>query len=141
MQGPFSEKPLPTQGLQSPLTPRQKYRLGLAALHGYCTATYGGRGFAELNPDEQDKLLTAMEKGDVSLPNFSAKMLFSAIYANTMEGYFADPIYGGNRDMAGWKLVGFPGVRYDFRDVIEKPNEAYTLPPVSMQGRPAWGER
>jgi gluconate 2-dehydrogenase gamma chain len=141
MQGPFSEKPLPTQGLQSPLTPRQQYRLGLAALHGYCTATYGGRGFAELNPDEQDKLLTAMEKGDVSLQNFSAKMLFSAIYANTMEGYFADPIYGGNRDMAGWKLVGFPGVRYDFRDVIEKPNEAYTLPPVGMQGRPAWGER
>ena len=58
-----------------------------------------------------------------------------------MEGYFADPIYGGNRDMVGWKLVGFPGVRYDFRDVIEKPNQAYTLPPVAMQGRPAWGER
>jgi gluconate 2-dehydrogenase gamma chain len=57
-----------------------------------------------------------------------------------MEGFFADPIYGGNRDMAGWKLVGFPGVRYDFRDVMEKPNQAYTLPPVSMQGRPAWGE-
>ena len=42
------------------------------------------------------------------------------IYANTMEGFFADPIYGGNRDMAGWKLVGFPGVRYDFRDVIDE---------------------
>jgi gluconate 2-dehydrogenase gamma chain len=141
MQGPFADKPLPTQGLQSPLTPRQQYRLGLAALHAYCTATYAGRGFAALGVDEQDKLLASMEKGAVELPNFSAKMLFSAVYANTMEGYFADPIYGGNRDMAGWKLVGFPGVRYDFRDVIEKPNEAYTLPPVSMQGRPAWGER
>jgi gluconate 2-dehydrogenase gamma chain len=141
MQGPFSDKPLPTQGLQSPLTPRQQYRLGLAALHGYCTATYGGRGFIALSPEEQDKLLAAMEKGEVTLSNFSSRTLFSAIYANTLEGYFADPIYGGNRDMAGWKLVGFPGVRYDFRDVIEKPNEAYTLPPVSMQGRPAWGER
>jgi gluconate 2-dehydrogenase gamma chain len=141
MQGPFSDKPLPTQGLQSPLTPRQQYRLGLVALHAYCTATYGNRGFTELNPDEQDKLLAAMEKGEVNLPNFSSRMLFGAIYANTMEGYFADPIYGGNRDMAGWKLVGFPGVRYDFRDVIEKPNQVYTLPPVGMQGRPAWGER
>jgi gluconate 2-dehydrogenase gamma chain len=141
MQGPFSDKPLPTQGLQSPLTPRQQYRLGLAALHAYCTATYGNRGFSELNPEEQDKLLGAMEKGEVAFPNFSSRMLFGAIYANTMEGYFADPIYGGNRDMAGWKLVGFPGVRYDFRDVIEKPNQVYTLPPVSMQGRPAWGER
>jgi len=141
MQGPFSDKPLPTQGLQSPLTPRQQYRMGLGALHAYCTATYGGRDFTELSADEQDTLLAAMEKGEVTLPDFSARMLFGAIYANTMEGFFADPIYGGNRDMAGWKLVGFPGVRYDFRDVIEKPNEAYTLPPVSMQGRPAWGER
>jgi gluconate 2-dehydrogenase gamma chain len=43
--------------------------------------------------------------------------------------------------MAGWKLVGFPGVRYDFRDVIDKPNQAYGIPPVAMQGRPAWGEQ
>ena len=56
-----------------------------------------------------------------------------------MEGFFADPIYGGNRDMAGWKLVGFPGVRDDFRDVMEKPNQVYMLPPVGMQGRSAWG--
>jgi gluconate 2-dehydrogenase gamma chain len=94
-----------------------------------------------LNADEQDKLLASMEKGEVALPSFSSRMLFSVIHANTLEGYFADPIYGGNRDMAGWKLVGFPGVRYDYRDVIEKPNQAYMLLPVGMQGRPAWGER
>src|SRR5690348_2468266 len=80
MQGPFSDKPLPTQGLQSPLTPRQQYRLGLAALHGYCTATYGGRGFIQLAPEEQDKLIAAMEKGEVTFPNFSSRTLFSAIY-------------------------------------------------------------
>ena len=68
-----------------------------------------------------------------------ARMLFAAIYANTVEGYFADPIYGGNRDMVGWKLVGFPGTRYDYRDVMQKPNQTYTLPPVALQGRPAWG--
>jgi gluconate 2-dehydrogenase gamma chain len=141
MQGPFSSTALPSQGLQSPLTPRQQYRLGLAALASYCTATFGGRGFAQVSPDEQDKLLTGMEKGEVKLPGFDSKMLFSAIYTNTIEGYFADPIYGGNRDMAGWKLVGFPGVRYDFRDVIDKPNQTYALPPVAMQGRAAWGEQ
>ena len=140
MQGPFSSTPLPTQGLQSPLVPRQQYRLGLAALETYCKTTFSGRSFVQLNADEQEKLLTGMEKGEVQFQNFSSKMLFSAIYANTMEGFFADPIYGGNRDMAGWTLIGFPGVRYDFRDVIEKPNQAYTLPPVGIQGRPAWGE-
>ena len=140
MQGPFSANPLPTQGLQSPLTPRQQYRLGIAALEAHCAATFN-RGFAQLKGEEQDKLIGGLEKGEVQLPNFSSRMLFNAIYNNTVEGFFADPIYGGNRDMAGWKLVGFPGVRYDFRDVLEKPNQPYTLPPVSMQGRPAWGER
>jgi gluconate 2-dehydrogenase gamma chain len=141
MQGPFAATSLPTQGLQSPLTPRQQYRMGLAALQSYCKATFAGRGFVQLTADEQEKLLTRMEKGELTLPGFSSKMLFSAIYANTMEGFFADPIYGGNLDMAGWKLVGFPGVRYDYRDVIEKPNQAYALPPVSMQGRPEWQVR
>jgi gluconate 2-dehydrogenase gamma chain len=141
MQGPFSSTPLPSQGLQSPLTPRQQYRLGLAALASYCTTTFGGRGFADLSADEQDKLLTGMEKSEIKLPGFDSRMLFNAIHTNTMEGYFADPIYGGNRDMVGWKLVGFPGVRYDFRDVMDRPNQAYAIPPVAMQGRPAWGEQ
>jgi len=141
MQAPFSSTPLPSQGLQSPLTPRQQYRQGLAALEVYCAKTFGGRGFVQLNADEQDKLIAGMEKGEVKFEGFSSTMLFNAVYANTMEGYFADPIYGGNRDMVGWKLVGFPGVRYDYRDVIEKPNQAYALPPVGIQGRPAWGER
>jgi gluconate 2-dehydrogenase gamma chain len=142
MQGPFSSAPLPSQGLQSPLTPRQQYRQGLAALEAYCKANFAGRGFAQLSVDEQEKLMSGLEKGEVVLENFSSKMLFSAIHSNTLEGFFADPIYGGNRDMAGWKLIGFPGARYDYRDVMNKPNQAYTLPPVGLQGRPAWiGER
>jgi gluconate 2-dehydrogenase gamma chain len=141
MQGPFSSAPLPSQGLQSPLTPRQQYRQGLAALDAYCSKTFAGRGFVQLNAEEQDKLIGGMEKSEVKFDGFGSTMLFNAIYGNTMEGYFADPIYGGNRNMAGWKLVGFPGARYDYRDVMEKPNQAYTLPPVGMQGRPAWGER
>jgi gluconate 2-dehydrogenase gamma chain len=140
MQGPFPADPLPSQGLQSPLTPRQQYRLGLAALGVYCQANFAGRQFAGLTVDEQDKLLAGLEKGEVKLTGFDGRMLFGAIYANTMEGYFADPIYGGNAGMVGWKLVGFPGTRYDYRDVIANPNKAYTLPPVGLAGRPAWGQ-
>jgi len=141
MKGPFPANPLPTQGLQSPLTPRQQYRQGLAALAAYCKANFAGRAFTDLSAEEKDKLLAGMEKGDVKFEGFSSRMLFNAVYTNTMEGFFADPIYGGNKDMAGWKLIGFPGVRYDFRDVIDNPNKPYTLPPVSMQGQPAWGVR
>src|SRR5258706_5744980 len=80
MQGPFSSTPLPTQGLQSPLVPRQQYRLGLAALEAYCKAIFNGRSFVQLNGDEKDKLLGGMEKGDVKFDNFSSRMLFNAVY-------------------------------------------------------------
>ena len=138
MQGPFPNDPLPTQGLQSALTPRQQYRQGLAALAAHCKATYAGKLFQQLPADEQDKVLSAMEKGTVTFQGANARGLFGAILANAIEGYFADPIYGGNQGMAGWKLVGFPGTRYDFRDVMAAPNQPYTLPPVGIQGRPAW---
>lgn len=138
MQGPFPANPLPSQGMQSPFTPRQQYRLGLAALAEHCRAQFGGRTFQQLAAADQDKVLTDLEKGDLRLTGFNGQMLFNTLLANTMEGFFADPIYGGNRDMCGWKLVGFPGTRYDFRDVIAHPNRPYTQPPVSLQGRPEW---
>jgi gluconate 2-dehydrogenase gamma chain len=54
------------------------------------------------------------------------------------EGFFSDPIHGGNRDMAGWKMIGFPGIRYDYRDWISRHNERYPYPPVGIGGRADW---
>jgi len=139
MQGPFPANPLPSQGLQSPVVPRDGYRQGLAALAEYCRSTYSGKVFADLPPAEQDKVLTGLEKGEVKIKD--GRAFFDLLLANTMEGFFSDPIYGGNRDMVGWKLVGFPGTRYDYRDVMAKPNQPYTLPPVAIGGQPAWGNR
>lgn len=137
-EGPFAEKPLPSQGLQTPLNPRQQYRMGLAALADYCRGRFGGKRFEQLAAAEQDDLLKGIEKGDVQLPGFSGRALFAAVHTGAMEGFFADPIYGGNRGMAGWKLVGFPGTRYDYRDVIDNPNKPYGLPPVPIKGRSEW---
>lgn len=139
MQGPFAAAPLPSQGLQSPVTPRDQYRQGLAALEQYCRGTFGGRLFADLPVSDQDALLAGLESGAITLPETDGRALFAILLANTIEGYFADPIYGGNRDMAGWQLLGFPGTRYDYRNVLERPNQPYTLLPVGLQGRPAWG--
>ena len=141
MQGPFPPNPLPQQGLQSPLTPRQQYRAGLKALHEHCTAHFAGQGFAQLAAEDQDKLLAAMEKGEITFTGANARGFFALLLGNAQEGFFADPIYGGNQGMAGWKLVGFPGVRYDYRDVMAAPNQPYTLPPVGLQGRPAWSAK
>lgn len=55
-----------------------------------------------------------------------------------MEGFFADPIYGGNKDMVSWKMLGFPGAHYDYRNYVERHNETLDLPPVGIAGRPEW---
>jgi gluconate 2-dehydrogenase gamma chain len=128
------------QGPQSPNGPAATYRQALAALDKYCQSTYQGKRFADLSDQQKDELLKSIEDEKTKLDDIDGKSFFADVIKDVQTGFFADPLYGGNRDMAGWKLVGFPGVRYDFRDVIEKPNQAYALPPVGMQGRPAWGE-
>lgn len=137
MSGPFI-KGTPQQGDQSPLTPAMRYRQGLAALDKYCRASFGGTPFAQLSDDEKDKLLAGLESNSINLDGADAKAFFQQILTNTREGFFADPVYGGNRDMAGWKMIGFPGARYDYRNWVERHNERYPLPPVSIAGRPEW---
>lgn len=137
MSGPFING-TPQQGNQSPLTPAMRYRQGLAALDKYCRASFGGAPFAQLSDDGKDKLLTGLESNSIDLDGADGKTFFQQVLTNTREGFFADPIYGGNRDMAGWKMIGFPGARYDYRDWVERHNERYPLPPVSISGRPEW---
>ena len=49
-----------------------------------------------------------------------ARVFWTTLYQTVMEGMFSDPIYGGNRNKAGWKLIGFPGVIAVHRENIEK---------------------
>ena len=127
-----------TQGYQMPQTPAARYRAGLKALADYIKTTYGGKSFRELAPSDQDEVLAGLEGGSIALKDVNGKEFFDLLLQNTQEGFFADPIYGGNRDMVGWKLVGFPGARYDYRDWVERHNEVYPLPPVSIMGRSDW---
>jgi gluconate 2-dehydrogenase gamma chain len=127
-----------TQGYQMPDTPAARYRAGLKALAGYVKTTFGGKSFRDLAPADQDKVLTGLESGSIELDGIKSAAFFALLLQNTQEGFFADPIYGGNRDMAGWKLVGFPGARYDYRDWVERHNEKYPLPPVGIMGRSDW---
>jgi gluconate 2-dehydrogenase gamma chain len=137
MRGPFAEG-TPQQGLQSSVTPAVQYRHSLAALDKYCGATYAGTPFARLSDDQKDKVITGLEQGTVKLDGANGRLFFEQLLQNTQEGFFADPVYGGNRDMVGWKMIGFPGARYDYRDWVERHNEPYPLSPVSIVGRPEW---
>jgi gluconate 2-dehydrogenase gamma chain len=137
MRPPFL-KALPTQGYQDADAPAARYRKGLAAIAAYVKDNFAGKAFQNLAPADQDKVLTDVEKGTAKLGDVNGASFFSLLLSGTQEGFFADPIYGGNRDMVGWKLVGFPGARYDYRDWIERYNEKYPLPPVSIMGRSDW---
>ena len=137
MRPPFADG-APTQGDQSPLTPAQRYRQALAALSQHVHQSFAGKRVSELSVDQLDTLLIGLEKGSTQLPGTSGKAFFEMLLKNTKEGFLSDPVYGGNRNMAAWRMMGFPGARYDYRDWITRHNERYPLPPVGIQGRPEW---
>jgi gluconate 2-dehydrogenase gamma chain len=140
MKGPFMPG-LPTQGYQGALTPSGRYRVGLKALDDYVKATYAGKSFAQLAAEQQDTVLEGMESGKVELKlaaGFNTRGFFDLLLQNTMEGFFADPLYGGNKGMASWKMIGFPGARYDYRAYVGKHNQPYPHGPVSIYGADSW---
>jgi len=126
------------QGSQSAQNPAQIYRAALAALDRYCQAEHGGKAWVDVPPDQQDEILQGLEKATVELEGVDGKAFFDTLLKDVQSGFFADPVYGGNRDMCGWKMIGFPGAHYDYRDWVERHNERYPHPPVSIAGRPEW---
>jgi gluconate 2-dehydrogenase gamma chain len=133
MQGPFASA-LPELGYQSPLTPRALYRAGIAAVDAHCRRMFGNKLFSELPASTQDSVLTDLEKGTLDFENVSGKSFFNFLLQNTKEGYLADPIHGGNKNMGSWKMIGFPGARADFLDWVDKYGARYPLGPVGVAG-------
>jgi len=133
MQGPFHTDAHPSLGYQLQYTPREIYRLGIAAADGACKQAKG-RPFSDLPHLEQEQFLTSLEKGNVTLQGPPATTFFAQVLANTREGYFADPMYGGNRGMGAWKMIGFPGARADFTDWMNQQGRAYPYGPTAIKG-------
>src|SRR5689334_8681255 len=130
---------LKQQGPQSKNGPAQQYRDAIAAIDKYCREKYQNKSFADLSDNDKDDVLKGIESGDVKLDPIDGKTFFKEhLLKNMQEGFFADPIHGGNRDMVGWKMIGFPGARYNYLDWIDRHNERYPLPPVSLTGRADW---
>jgi gluconate 2-dehydrogenase gamma chain len=137
--GPWP-KGTPEQGYQSRLSPAQLYRAAIPAVETYVKGKHDGKAFKELAATEQDTVLKALESGDAQLEGADGKGFFAMLLQNTLEGYFSDPIYGGNKDMAAWKMIGFPGAHYDYREWVGRHGERVPYPPVSIKGRPGWSE-
>jgi gluconate 2-dehydrogenase gamma chain len=120
MQGPWKIG-VPSQGYQLPLTPAQLYRAGIAATNEHCRKTYGGRSFDRLSEAQREEVLVALSTGRVEFASgLPSRAFWTVVYQSVMEGMFSDPIYGGNRNKAGWKLIGFPGAIAVHRENVER---------------------
>src|ERR1043166_10152370 len=113
------------------------YRRGLAQLDAYCRKTYH-EPFVRLDGGKQDEAIAALEQGkaaDFTWP--TAQAFFETVRTHTIEGLFADPVYGGNKDFAGWRLVGFPGGQAVYTPADLQNRQAFTRAPMmGLHGHP-----
>jgi gluconate 2-dehydrogenase gamma chain len=134
MQGPFVAAG-PEFGYQGRLPVREILRVGISEFDRYCTRIFDGKTFANLDPAQQEALLKDAETGTLKLDNISARTFFGQLLAETRMGYFCDPQHGGNKNMASWKMIGYPGMRADYIDWVAVRDRPYPLPPVDMSGK------
>ena len=133
LDGPW-ERGTPTQGYQLPLTPSQLYRAGIAASDVFCEKNYGMK-FPALNPTQKEEHLKAMQAGKLQFTKGPpAKLFFDLVYQTVVEGFFADPVYGGNANKEAWKMLGFPGViATHTTNITQYKNKSYTAKIFSIQ--------
>ena len=131
LEGPW-ELGSPGQGYQLPFTPGQLYRIGIQEIRAWLGERDGGTEFWDLVEPAQIEVLQMLESGEVPLPSMPSPVFFETLLANTIEGWFADPAYGGNRDMVSWRMIGFPGAYAQYVDLVSEYNSLYERPPMSM---------
>jgi len=133
MQGPWKQGTA-NQGYQLPLTPAELYRAGIGASNAFCVKTWG-KSFDKLGAAERETFLMDLRAGKVAFENGPpARAFFGMLYQNVMEGMFSDPIHGGNRGKAGWKMIGFPGaIAVHYQNIEKFRDKRYLVDPVSIQ--------
>lgn len=131
--GPNTSQKIPTP------TPRYQTRMnrGELMLHGLrrmeeVSQREFEKSFVDLEGEQQDEVLRMFENGDIQMSGVAGITFFNLLLQMTIEGAFADPVYGGNKNMLGWKMKEFPGPRVSYMEQIE-PDEFILLEPESLR--------
>jgi gluconate 2-dehydrogenase gamma chain len=107
------------------------YRRGLAQLDEHCRKTYQ-KSFVKLSAAQQDEVIGVLEQGKAGGFEYpTAQAFFNTLRTHVLEGMFADPVYGGNRNFAGWQLVGFPGAQLFYTPADLASSGAFTRAPIT----------
>ena len=129
MRGPHRQGSW-TQGYQLEYTPAELFRRSIAAINKQCSAK--GMAFTSMSNAEKDTFLTRLEKGEFHLDGVPSDVFFEALLDQTVQGFFSDPIYGGNKDKVGWRMLGFPGAYADYFDLVDKHGIDFNREPMSI---------
>lgn len=114
--------PEPTQGGQTKMLRKDLFPAGLLALNTYSVEQFEKK-FTELEIAEQDAVLTDFSEGKTTVyKGVSSTEFFNLLRSLTMEGVYADPLYGGNKEMLGWKMRKYPGSRMTYLQEIQSEN-------------------
>lgn len=108
-QGPF-RKGKPQHGYQLPLTPAEYFKAGVEAASAACLRRFH-RGFDKLTDPDREQFLRDVAAGKIEKAQLDLAAWFNGlVYPLFERGAFADPLYGGNRDKAAWRMIGYPGL-------------------------------
>lgn len=127
--GPWREG-TPSQGYQLPFTPAELFRTALRGVAADLQRQ--GKSFTRMSAQEQDAYLKSLESGNVDLNGVPGKVFFQSLLSLTIEGFFSDPVYGGNKDMVAWKMIGFPGAYANYYHLVDQHGIAFRRAPMSL---------
>jgi gluconate 2-dehydrogenase gamma chain len=118
MQPPFyvGEK---VQGYQGRLKRRDIFEIGLRELNNHSQSVFK-KNFIDLSGKEKDQILSDFDTDKVQLTTISASGFFQLLRSATLEGVYSDPLYGGNKNMDGWKMRNYPGSQMAYAQIIDK---------------------
>jgi gluconate 2-dehydrogenase gamma chain len=119
-----------TQGYQLPFTPAELFHTSLRAIIRDLDASQ--TPFHAMSADNQDAYLKSLEAGAHDLDGVPSSVFFDALLQMTVEGFFSDPVYGGNRDMVAWRMIGFPGAYADYFEAVDRRGVKFEREPMSL---------
>ena len=118
------------QGYQLPFTPAELFRTAIAAING--ALAKAADPFEKMSVDRQDAYLRGLEQGKEDLDGVPSRIFFDSLWKITVEGFFCDPVYGGNRGMVAWRMIGFPGAYASYYDLVDRHGIKVDRPPLSL---------
>ena len=120
----------PSQGYQLPFTPAELFRTALGAINKELARA--GTPFGKMNSGQQDAYLAALEAGGKDLAGVPSDVFFAHLWESTVEGFLSDPVYGGNRDMVAWRMIGFPGAYASYYELVDQHGIRIDRAPTSL---------